>query len=196
MSDRDPGLTGAVRAPLPHDSAEAHVSGGALYADDLAEASDLLHLAFGQSPVAHGTIRAIDLSAVRAAPGVVAVFTAADIPGHNDVSPVAGDDRLFADGEVVCVGQALFVVAATSATAARRAARLATLDIKQRPAFVTIAQAREAGSLIEATQRMARAQLRAEGAGKLRRSTLCLRSVQSVFGARGSRPLIKSSMLV
>ncbi|WP_339500606.1 molybdopterin cofactor-binding domain-containing protein, partial [Pseudomonas canadensis] len=66
------------------------------------------------------------------------------------------DDRLFADGEVVCVGQALFVVAATSATAARRAARLATLDIKQRPAFVTIAQAREAGSLIEATQRMAR----------------------------------------
>ena len=156
MSDRDPGLTGAVRAPLPHDSAEAHVSGGALYADDLAEASDLLHLAFGQSPVAHGTFRAIDLSAVRAAPGVVAVFTAADIPGHNDVSPVAGDDRLFADGEVVCVGQALFVVAATSATAARRAARLATLDIKQRPAFVTIAQAREAGSLIEATQRMAR----------------------------------------
>uniref|UniRef100_UPI0030D6E205 molybdopterin cofactor-binding domain-containing protein n=1 Tax=Pseudomonas lurida TaxID=244566 RepID=UPI0030D6E205 len=147
---------GAVRAPLPHDSAEAHVSGGALYADDLAEASDLLHLAFGQSPVAHGTIRAIDLSAVRAAPGVEAVFTAADIPGHNDVSPVAGDDRLFADGEVVCVGQALFVVAATSATAARRAARLATLDIKQRPAFVTIAQAREAGSLIEATQRMAR----------------------------------------
>ena len=156
MADRDPGLTRAVRAPLPHESAEAHVSGRALYADDLAEAPDLLHLAFGQSPNAHGTLRAIDLDPVRAAPGVVAVFTAADIPGHNDVSPVAGDDRLFADGEVVCVGQALFVVAATSAVAARRAARLAKVDVEPRPAFVTISEAQAAGSLIEATQRMAR----------------------------------------
>jgi xanthine dehydrogenase large subunit len=70
---------------------------------------------------------AIDLDAVRAAPGVVAVFTAADIPGANDVSPVAGDDRLLADGEVVWLGQPVFLVAATSRRAARQAARLGTI---------------------------------------------------------------------
>lgn len=84
------------------------------------------------------------------------VFTAADIPGANDVSPVAGDDRLLADGEVICVGQAIFLVAATSQRAARKAARLASIDYEPLPACLTIAAAQAAKSLIEPTQRMAR----------------------------------------
>jgi xanthine dehydrogenase large subunit len=147
---------GAVHSPLAHDSAVEHVSGGARYVDDIPEAHDLLHVAFGQSAHAHARIRRMDLSAVRAAPGVVAVFTASDIPGENNVGPVAHDDLLFADGLVQCVGQSLFAVAATSFQAARRAARLAVVDYDPLPAVITIAQAREAGLLIDPTQVMVR----------------------------------------
>lgn len=139
----------------PHDSAHLHVSGAARYCDDLAEPADMLHLAFGQSAEAHARIVAMDLAAVRAAPGVVAVFTAADIPGANDVSPVAGDDRLLAETDVIHVGQPLFLVAATSQLAARKAARLARVAYAPLPAVLTVEQAQSAQSLLEPTQRMA-----------------------------------------
>jgi xanthine dehydrogenase large subunit len=87
---------------------------------------------------------------------VVAVFTAKDIPGANDVSPVAGDDRLLADGVVISIGQPVFLVAATSQIAARAAARLGRIVYEPLPAHITIAEARTAESLIEPTQRMAR----------------------------------------
>ena len=147
---------GAVARPLKHDSAELHVSGAARYIDDIPEPAGLLHLAFGQSAKAHARIVSMDLEPVRRAPGVVLVLTAADIPGENNVGPVRHDDRLFADGLVECVGQSLFAVAATSAEAARRAARLAEVIYEPLRAAVTIDQAREAGLLIEEDQVMAR----------------------------------------
>ena len=156
MAERDPDWPVLAKPSHPHDSARLHVSGAARYADDVPEPADMLHLAFGQSSQAHARIVAMDLDAVRAAPGVVAVFTAADIPGANDVSPVAGDDRLLADGEVLHVGQAVFLVAATSQLAARKAARLGRIDYEPLPALLTIEAAQAAGSLIEPTQRMAR----------------------------------------
>ena len=152
----DSGLEALASRARPHDSAVLHVTGAARYVDDVPEPADLLHLAFGQSARAHARIVSMDLSAVRAAEGVVAVFTAADIPGANDVSPFAGDDRLLADGEVICVGQALFLVAATSRTAARKAARLGKVEYAELPACFTIEEAEEAASLIEPAQRMAR----------------------------------------
>ena len=156
MAESDPLLSVSVKPLHPHDSAHLHVSGAARYVDDEGEPADMLHLAFGQASEAHARIVAMDLSAVRSAPGVVAVFTAADIPGANDVSPVAGDDRLLADGEVICVGQAVFLVAATSQRAARFAARLGRIDYAPRDAHLTIDAARAAGSLIEPTQYMRR----------------------------------------
>ncbi|MEA3390106.1 xanthine dehydrogenase molybdopterin binding subunit [Sphingobium sp. CCH11-B1] len=161
MAERDPDWPVLTKPSHPHDSARLHVSGTARYADDMAEPADMLHLAFGQSSQAHARIIAMDLDAVRAAPGVVAVFTAADIPGANDVSPVAGDDRLLAEGEVLHVGQAVFLVAAASRQAARKAARLGRVDYEPLPAFLTIEAAQAAGSLIEPTQRMARGDVHA-----------------------------------
>jgi len=155
MAERDPGLVVAKPAH-PHDSAHLHVTGAAGYADDGPEPADMLHLAFGQSSEAHARILSMDLTKVLAAPGVVAVFTAADIPGENNVGPVAHDDRLFADGEVVCHGQALFVVAATSQRAARVAARLAHVTYEPLLPILSLAEARAADSEIEPIQRMAR----------------------------------------
>ncbi|MEA3016665.1 MAG: xanthine dehydrogenase large subunit, partial [Sphingomonadales bacterium] len=147
---------GAVHQPLPHDSADLHVAGAATYVDDLPEPPGVLHLAFGHAADGYATLVSLDLDAVRAAPGVVAVFTAADISGENNVGPVVHDDRLLAEDEILYPGQPLFLVAATDTRAARRAARLGKAMVEPRPALVTIADARAAGSEIEATQVMAR----------------------------------------
>jgi len=159
-----------VHASLKHDSAPLHVAGSALYADDVAEPAGMLHLAFGRSIHAHAKILGMDLSAVKAAPGVIAVFTASDIPGDNNVAPVAGDDRMLAVDEAVFMGQPLFLVAATSAKAARRAAKLGRIDYEPLTAILTIAEAKAAGSLIEASQVMARGDMGALKAAPYRLS--------------------------
>ncbi|MCX7889289.1 MAG: xanthine dehydrogenase molybdopterin binding subunit [Rhodobacteraceae bacterium] len=139
----------SVALPLPHDSALLHVTGEARYVDDVPAPAGTLHLAFGTSPVAHGVIRALDLSAVRAAPGVVAVMTAQDLPFANDVSPSVHDEPLLATGTVHYAGQPVFAVAATSHLLARRAARLARMEIEERPAILTVDEALAAGSRFE-----------------------------------------------
>src|SRR3954453_19563757 len=139
-------MSDAVGQPLRHDSAEGHVSGGALYVDDLPEAPGTLHLAFGLAADGHARLTGLDLTEVRAPPGVVAVFTAADVPGENNVGPVFHDDKLFAEDEILYPGQPLFVVAATGNRAARAAARLARVETESLPALVTVADATEARS--------------------------------------------------
>ncbi|MDE0390238.1 MAG: xanthine dehydrogenase molybdopterin binding subunit, partial [Rhodospirillales bacterium] len=77
--------SGAVGRALAHDSAMRHVQGTARFIDDVPEPATLVHVAPGYAPhAARGRIAALDLDTVRAAPGVVAVLTAADIPGKND----------------------------------------------------------------------------------------------------------------
>jgi len=149
-------MSDAVGQPLRHDSAEGHVAGTARYVDDLPELPGTLHLAFGLAPDGHARLTGLDLTEVRVAPGVVAVFTAGDIPGENNVGPVIHDDRLFAEDEILYPGQPLFVVAATSHRAARVAARLAKVEAEPRPALVTIAEAAAAGLEFEPPQVMAR----------------------------------------
>ena len=138
-----------VSRALPHDTAALHVTGAARYVDDIPVPAGTLHLAFGTSAVAHGEIDAIDLSAVRAASGVVAVMTAEDLPFANDVSPSPSPEPMLAVGEVHYVGQPVFLVVAESHLAARKAARLARIDYGERPAILTIDEAMAAGARFE-----------------------------------------------
>jgi xanthine dehydrogenase large subunit len=140
--------TSVVHKPLPHDSARLHVQGSAAYIDDIREPEGTLHLAVGMADKACGVVRSLDLSAVKDAPGVVAVLTAANIPGKNDIAPVFADEPLFADKEVMFHGQALFVVAARKRDEARRAARLAKIDIEERAPSVTVADALKTGARV------------------------------------------------
>jgi len=127
----------------PHESAHLHVAGAAPYVDDLPELAGTLHAALGLSPVAHGRLLDINLATLRAQPGVVAVFTAADIPGPNDCGPIVHDDPILAEGLLRHVGQPVFAVVATSREAARRAASLAkdVLRIEPLPAVLTALEA-------------------------------------------------------
>jgi xanthine dehydrogenase large subunit len=139
----------SVAKPLPHDSAPLHVTGRARYIDDVPLPANTLHLAFGLSTVAHGEILSMDLSVVRAAPGVVAVWTAGDLPFANDVSPSIHDEPLLATGTVHFVGQPVFLVVAESHLAARKAARLGRIEYRERPAILTVDQALAAESRFE-----------------------------------------------
>jgi len=124
----------AAGRPLPHESAVLHVSGTATYTDDIPELRGTVYCALGLSGKAHARVLSMDLEAVRQAAGVVAVLTAADIPGENNGGPVLHDDPLLADGLVQYRGQPLFAVVATSSDLARRAARLARVEYDALPA--------------------------------------------------------------
>jgi xanthine dehydrogenase large subunit len=131
-------IRGGVAAAVPHDSAAKHVAGDAIYVDDLPEPVGMLYAAVGLSSCAHAEIVRMDLESVRTAPGVVAVVTAQDIPGLNDVGPVYPGDPLLADGTVEYAGQALFAVAADTVEHARRAARLAEVEYRELEPTLTV----------------------------------------------------------
>ena len=138
--------SGDIRTARAHDSAAKHVSGTAIYVDDIRGPDDTLVVLIGQSPHAHARITGMDLSAVAAADGVVAVLTHADIPGRNDCSPVHGDDPILAEDVVSYVGQAVFAIVAETMRAARDALALATIEYDPLPAVLTIDDAMRAGS--------------------------------------------------
>jgi xanthine dehydrogenase large subunit len=124
-------IRGGVHTGERHDSAIKHVTGRAEYADDINEPVGTLHAYLGLSEAAHAEIVSMDLDAVRAAPGVVDVLTAADLPGPNDVSPVGKhDDPVFAEGRVEFWGQPIFAVIAETRDAARRAAARAKVEYR------------------------------------------------------------------
>ncbi len=130
-----------IGVSVPHDSASLHVSGEAVYIDDMPEARALLHAYIGLSTHAHARILERDLSAVARAPGVVAVITAEDVPGVNDIGPSLPGDPIFAEEITEYHGQALFAVAATSLAAARAAAALARIVYEPLPAILTLDEA-------------------------------------------------------
>jgi xanthine dehydrogenase large subunit len=129
----------AVGNALPHDSAEWQIQGSARYIDDIPEPAGLLHMAPGHAAGgAKGKFSKLDLDAVRAAPGVVAVLTAEDIPGPNECSPSIGGDPILADGGIEFHGQVIFAVLARSRDQARRAAMLAEIEIMEETPAVSL----------------------------------------------------------
>lgn len=132
-------IAGGVHTGQRHDSAHKHVAGTAVYIDDMPEPAGTLHAGLGLATVAHGIVTSLDLSAVRSAPGVVAVLTADDVPGVNDISPSnMHDDPVLAAGRVEFHGQPIFCVVAETRDQARRAARLARIEYDELPAVVDI----------------------------------------------------------
>jgi xanthine dehydrogenase large subunit len=142
--------------PHRHESAHLHVTGSALYCDDIALPANTLHAAFGLSRIAHGNIRSLDLTPVQSARGVVTVAVPGDIPGENNYGGAVHDDPIFASGLVQYAGQPIFAVAGTSYTAARRAATQAIVEYESLPAILDIRTALEAQSYVLPSQHIVR----------------------------------------
>jgi carbon-monoxide dehydrogenase large subunit len=114
--------------------------GEGTYVDNLDLGAGLLHLAFVRSPLPHATITGVDAEPARAAPGVVAVFTADDlgIPAHHSFMAVndACARPPLARGKVRFVGDIVAVVVAESKSAAVDAIELVEVDYAPLPAVV------------------------------------------------------------
>ncbi len=163
-----PAAWAEIGIPRPHESAHLHVTGEATYIDDIPEQAGTLHAALGLSPVAHGRLLAIDLDALRALPGVVAVLSAADIPGANDCGSIVHDDPILcaiepqangrAWGELRYLGQPVFAVIAETRDIARRAAARAgdVLTIELLPPLLTPQEAHAQGRYVVPPMHLAR----------------------------------------
>ena len=139
-------LKGAVHNSIPHDSGHKHVAGSAEYIDDIPEPAGTLHLYFGLSEIANGSILDIDLKPVSDAEGVVTVLTANDIPGVNDVSPTGlHDEPVFAEKTIEFYGQPIFAVLAKTRDQARRAAKLAEISYEKQTPVIDVQAAMDAG---------------------------------------------------
>ena len=147
----------AVGGAPRHDSAHLHVSGEALYADDIPLPANALHAAFGFSGIAHGRIRELDLTALQGQTALV-VATAADVPGENNYGSTLHDDPIFASGLVQYAGQPIFAVAAASHAAARRAVRAARIEYEPLPAILDIRAALAAQSYVLPSVHLSRGQ--------------------------------------
>jgi xanthine dehydrogenase large subunit len=133
---------------VAHESAHLHVTGQAIYTDDIRELAGTLHAALGLSEKAHARIRALDLTSVESMSGVVAVLTAADIPGKNDCGPIIHDDPILATDLVQYVGQPIFIVIAKTYLQARRAARAAKIEYDELPAVLSPQEAKRQQSFV------------------------------------------------
>src|SRR6266853_1169675 len=132
-------------APIRRNEDRRLLTGRALFVDDIAF-PDMVHAAFLRSAVAHGRIRSIDVEAARARPGVVAVYTAADLGSYWQPGPLLVPPPPLAGDKVRHVGEPLAVVIAESRQVAEDALADIAVDIEPLPAVVDLERALDAAS--------------------------------------------------
>jgi xanthine dehydrogenase large subunit len=133
---------------IPHESAVKHVTGEAIYVDDILVNEQLLVGKVVYSTHAHAKIVSFDLSEARKVPGVHAVLSHNDIPGHNQMGPVVKDEVCLAENMVVCVGQAMFLIAAENDEQCREAERKIKVEFELLEPILTLEKAIESNSLL------------------------------------------------
>ncbi|HKT55726.1 MAG TPA: xanthine dehydrogenase molybdopterin binding subunit [Microbacterium sp.] len=150
-----------VGRPAPHESAALHVTGAAMYTDDLAAHSAGVLTAWPvQSTNAHAKVT-VDVSPAYEVPGVVRVLTADDVPGVNDAG-IKHDEPLF-PSESRFYGHALVWVLGETQEAARLGAAAVTVEYEPLPAIITVEEAIAA----ESYQSVARTVARGDAASAL-----------------------------
>ena len=137
----------AIGQPVPRSEDPVLLRGEGHYSDDVSRPGQA-YAVIVRSPHAHGVIRGIDTAAARAMPGVLAVYTAADLeaggigplPARQVMNNRDGTPMLtpaaypLATAKVRHVGEAVAAVVAESVAAAKDAAELVELDIDPLPA--------------------------------------------------------------
>jgi carbon-monoxide dehydrogenase large subunit len=132
------------------------LTGGGRYTDDI-KLPGMLHAAFVRSPMAHGQVLAVDAEAARALPGVVAVYTGADmatmtLPGQDPLFAMMGgggpapEYTLLATDKVRFVGDPVAIVVAESRYLAEDGCELVEVDYADLPPIATAATALDAAS--------------------------------------------------
>jgi xanthine dehydrogenase large subunit len=130
----------SVGIAIPHESAVLHVTGAALYTDDLVyRTKDVLHAYPVQTSYAHARVTRMDTAPAMRVPGVVRVLTAADVPGVGDAG-VKRDEPLF-PSEIMFYGHAVCWVLGETLEAARLGAAAVEVEAEPEPSYVTVTEA-------------------------------------------------------
>jgi carbon-monoxide dehydrogenase large subunit len=117
----------------------------------------MLHLAMVRSPIAHARITAIDVEAAKRSPGVMAVYTGADLDAEQSGLPCAwpinGDDTpprhvSIAVDKVNFAGEIVAVVVARSAVEAKDAVELVEVDYDELPVVLDLEAALAGGTVV------------------------------------------------
>ena len=128
MIDTSTNIVGAAHDYIQHDSSIKHVTGKAIYIDDMPNLPRTLELVLVTSPHAHANIRSIDKSVALASNGVAAIITADDIIGNNDIAPIFSGEPAIAEKVAEYVGHPVAIVAADTYDQAFHAAKLVSVD--------------------------------------------------------------------
>jgi carbon-monoxide dehydrogenase large subunit len=135
------------------------IRGGGRYTDDI-KLAGMTHGVVLRSPYAHAKIKSIDIKAAKAAPGVLAVLTAADVKaaGYGDLPVPGGLKRrdsspmykarypILAEDRVRWVGDYVAFVVAETVAQAQDAAELIQVDYEELPAVTSTAEAPKPGA--------------------------------------------------
>src|SRR5207244_9837369 len=124
------------------------VTGAGTYIGDLSP-TGMLHAEFVRSQYANARLNSVDTTAAQALPGVVAVFTGADVndkinplPGASHIEGANNPKRtILADGVVRFMGEAIAVVVAESKEIARDAADRVVVDYEALPVVIDLDEA-------------------------------------------------------
>ncbi|XP_044200638.1 aldehyde oxidase 5 [Thunnus albacares] len=146
-----------VGRPSMHQSAFQQATGEAKYYDDLPSVQGELFIVMVTSTRAHAKIINIEASAALKMPGVVTFVSAGDVPGTNRRLWFNNPEELFAEEEVLCVGQIIGAVVAESREQARRATEKVQVTYQDlQPVFFTIEDAIKHESYFEPKRKVER----------------------------------------
>jgi xanthine dehydrogenase large subunit len=152
-------MTKVVGKDIPHDSAAGHVSGESLFLDDVAPLAGELLAGIVPCPVAHGRVKRLDVLPALNLPGVAAVLTHRDIPGHNEFGAAIKDELLLVEDEAIFLGQPLAIIAAENLAALETARHAVVCDIEELTPIFSVDQAIAANSFIGDERRIQRGDL-------------------------------------
>ncbi len=133
---------------IEHESAVKHVTGKAIYTDDISEPKNLLHAVIGYSNCSKGVIKKIDYKDVLSSEGVIDIITEKDIEGINDVGPIFKGDKIFTSKNIEYYGQPIFAVIAKTNNLAKKAALKVKIDLKISKPIVSIEEALKKKSFV------------------------------------------------
>ena len=145
MMDDFSSIIGAAHDNVQHDSSVKHVTGKAVYIDDMPNLPNTLELVLVTSPLAHANIKSIDKTEALAVSGVVAVLTANAIIGTNDIAPIFSGEPAIAENIVEYVGHPVAVVAAETYDQAFQSAKLVKVEYEELEPILTIKEAMALG---------------------------------------------------
>ncbi len=145
-----------MQQSVEHDSIRLHVSGESVYIHDMKLSEDALigHLVYSQK--AHAFVRSLNLFEAKALKGVACILTHKDIPGTNQMGPIAKDEACLIENEANFIGAPIALIAACDLETAIKATQLIEIEYEELPAIIGLEQAMEKGESFQNVRKIER----------------------------------------